>query len=1135
LLKRYIFIILLFSLSTATSQTRGKIESVSLNERDVLMMGENRKGPYFLPDSLIVEQSEKVFLDGIVSKNNSYKIDYIKGEIRFASLIADSVSIRLLYKVFPYDLSTEYVRHPLVTKIMSTSGDSTLPSAPSTQQEEYAANLSKSGSITRGVTVGNNRGLKVNSALNLNVNGKVGEQVEVIAALTDQTTPIQPEGTTQNLQEIDKVFIQIKAPYFSTTMGDFQIDYSETQFANYNRKLQGVMVQGDVDNFSIKASGAVSRGKYYSMKFMGQEGNQGPYQLKGDRGQIDIIILAGTERVYIDGEQMIRGETNDYIIDYAAAQITFTRKRLITADSRITVDFQYSDEQYRRNLYSAAARASLWKDRVQIETRFIQEADDKNNPLDFTLTDDYREILQQAGDAPVGAFVDGAVQVESGKGRYILQDSVYVYVGEENGNFNVSFSDLGDNQADYKYKGAGIYEYVGANQGRYAPVILLPTPKKQSVMDVDLSIEPVRGIKIGGELAISEFDKNTFSSLDAQDNQGVAQQWRLSATRDSLRFLGRNFGQMTLSGHYKSVDAQFTDIDRTEQVEYNRKWDLPDNTTRQERVSEYALTYKPLQNWNFTAQYGEIKKGDTFRSNRKQLESSLNGKRLPSYSYRIEDIANQNNDNNQSNTWLRQKGKVNYTVWKIEPFIEYENEIKKENWNDSLQTGFRFSDYVGGLAFQPFSKLNLSARYAQRSDDDYKGIDQFERKSKSETQTYRLELQQFKSLNATLDYTHRTRSYFNSTESNTRTDLAELKTRFTPWKRMVNANLNYQISSTGTAKKERVYIQVSQGDGNYRFDEDLNEYVYDPLGDYILRVLATDDIIPVLELKTVSRVRIEPTRLLGKAALKKGDDALWKYLVKALSTETYASVEERTQSDNFRNIYFMRLETFQDAEQTIMGSLQLRQDVYLFERNRDFNIRFRYRSREELNNQYLEGGENRQEKESSARVTTRFSKKISSQTEYMQKQAARFFDYSGRQNRDIESSIINTELSFRPFSKMEIALKGRYSDEQDRVYKDPTRVKSWALSPRLNYSFTSRGRLRSEFEYSNVSATPNDRILPYEMANGRSIGQSIRWDIRFDYRFSDVIMATFSYTGRNEPQRDRVIHTGRAQITAAFR
>jgi hypothetical protein len=81
--------------------------------------------------------------------------------------------------------------------------------------------------------------------------------------------------------------------------------------------------------------------------------------------------------------------------------------------------------------------------------------------------------------------------------------------------------------------------------------------------------------------------------------------------------------------------------------------------------------------------------------------------------------------------------------------------------------------------------------------------------------------------------------------------------------------MNYQISNTATARKEKVYIQVSQGDGNYRYDEELNEYVIDPLGDYILRILATDEFVPVVKLKASTRLRLDPAlyfKQTGKAS-----------------------------------------------------------------------------------------------------------------------------------------------------------------------------------------------------------------------------------------------------------------------------
>ncbi len=303
------------------SQYRGKFEIKSPLIKDVLFTGEDRRGPYILPDSLIIENSEKLYLNNVLQNRGSYSINYINGELRFDEIVPQGTEIRIIYLVSPLALKKSYQRREIVHRVFGAGATPSDLSRRSSSQEaeDYASQLSKSGSITRGVTVGTNRGLSVNSALNINVSGKIGDHVEVVAALTDQTTPIQPEGTTQNLQEIDKVYIQIKSPHFSSTMGDFQIEYNQTELSRYNRKLQGVMGEAGYKSLRTRLSAAVTRGKYFSMQFMGLEGNQGPYQLKGDRGQVDIIVLAGTERVFVDGELMTRGETNDYIIDYSAA------------------------------------------------------------------------------------------------------------------------------------------------------------------------------------------------------------------------------------------------------------------------------------------------------------------------------------------------------------------------------------------------------------------------------------------------------------------------------------------------------------------------------------------------------------------------------------------------------------------------------------------------------------------------------------------------------------------------------------------------------------------------------------------------------------------------------------------------
>ena len=84
----------------------------------------------------------------------------------------------------------------------------------------------------------------LNSGLNLELSGQLSENLEVVAALTDEATPIQPEGNTQTLDEVDKVFVRFKSPYVQGTVGDFNLTYDQSQFGKLSRKLQGITLLG---------------------------------------------------------------------------------------------------------------------------------------------------------------------------------------------------------------------------------------------------------------------------------------------------------------------------------------------------------------------------------------------------------------------------------------------------------------------------------------------------------------------------------------------------------------------------------------------------------------------------------------------------------------------------------------------------------------------------------------------------------------------------------------------------------------------------------------------------------------------------------------------------------------------------
>ncbi|MBD3375684.1 hypothetical protein GF406_11665 [candidate division KSB1 bacterium] len=1140
-MKRFYFLTIIFLTifhARAWSQSV-KLEGLQLYEKDLVILGQDRKGPYFLPDSLIVKDSETVWIQQHRLTEDQYRLDYLKGEIRFQELVSDGHEIRIHYRIVPVQLEKHFALNKLFKRVPGAQTGTGEPVDPRRQEEEeidYASQLNKSGSITRGISVGSNRGLKVNSSLNINVSGKVADKVEVLAALTDQNTPIQPEGTTQTLQEIDKVFVKINAPNMSATLGDYHLTLPESEFARYSRKLQGAMGEAHTQNWDVMVSGAVTRGKYLSQRIQGREGFQGPYQLKGERGQIDIIVLAGTERVYIDGQPMVRGESNDYIIDYAAAQITFTRRRLITSDSRIVVDFQYSDEKFKRNLYSARGESRLWDDRLKFSTTLLREADDKDNPLDFVLTDEVSDILSNAGDNPAAAFIDAAEFVGRGEGRYSRDSEGYfVFVGNDSGDYQVSFSDVGTGNGSYRYMGGGRYEYVGENQDRYAPVTLLSTAKSHSVVDFGLEFAPTSFLSVNGEMAISSFDQNTYSGLDDSDNSGLAQNWQIALTPDSMSLAGIPLGSLELTGRMRTIQNRFRDIDRSTQVEYNRRWDLSENLDRGENVQEWSLRYQPVHGWSVGSEYGKIAKGELFNSSRLSFFSQLIRPHLPQYRYQWEHIDKDDQNQQRLGDWTRQRGSAHSQIGLFKPFFEYEGEVKKENWADSLYTGFKFDDVSGGLEVGTGKRVSGSLSMSWRRDDDYTGFERFSRSSDALTQNILLQFQRLGAFSGTMAFTHRERSYADDQIPDKRTDLAEMRLNFTPWQRAVSGDVNYQISNTATAKKERIYIKVSQGDGNYRFDEDLKEYVVDPLGDYIMRILTTDEFIPTIELKSSARLRLDPSRFFSLDRNENKSESLFTNALKAISTESYVALEERSQEKSVWDIYLFDLQKFRQPGTTVFGNLHTRQDINLFEHDRDFSVRYRYQFRDELNNQYLEGGQDRLETEQTVRITARLFDQLGTRAELGQKQTRRTFANANRQDRDILAREGSLDLSFRPVQVLEFGLLSRFSIEQDRVYEEPTRVRAIAMTPRVSYAFRGKGRLSGEIEWSYVDAEPKGRLIPYEMASGRSLGSSMRWDFRFDYRISNTINATISYTGRNEPERDRTLHTARAQVTAAFR
>ena len=94
---------------------------------------------------------------------------------------------------------------------------------------------------------------------------------------------------------------------------------------------------------------------------------------------------------------MERGQEFDYTIDYNSSELVFTSRNLITKDTRIVVEFQYSDQNYARSLIQESLVFKSKK--MDFWVNLYGEQDAKNQPLQQEISPDQRFYLSQIGDS----------------------------------------------------------------------------------------------------------------------------------------------------------------------------------------------------------------------------------------------------------------------------------------------------------------------------------------------------------------------------------------------------------------------------------------------------------------------------------------------------------------------------------------------------------------------------------------------------------------------------------------------------------------------------------------------------------------------------------------------------------------
>jgi hypothetical protein len=954
------------------------------------------------------------------------------------------------------------------------------------------------------------------------------------------------------LEELDKVFIQIKHPNVIGTFGDYQLTQRYGEFGVINRKLQGLLGEFLFSDANGYLALATAGGKFNTNNFNGLDGIQGPYRLNGINNEKDIVIIAGTEKVFIDGIEMRRGENNDYTIEYSYATITFTPNRLITSASRISVDFEYTDRKFTRNFFGAGSSGKFFNDILQIKFQYLQEGDDQDTPIEIALSEEDKNLLINAGDDRNKASKSGVRLAEQDSlgiriGIYTKIDtlinedpfSYYSYApGDSLSFYNVSFSYVGEQKGDYIRQSLGYYKFVGIGQGNYLPIIFLPLPELKQMGNFVVNINPAKNISLNLELAGSLWDKNRLSSIDDDDNFGYAQNIFLKINPSDINIGSINLGKAGLSYRDRFVQSKFTSLDRYNEIEYDRNYNISQQSQPQdESLRELGINLQPIDELVISSTAGFLRKGDDFSSDRVNNFLRLTNQKDYFVEYNLDYVKSDNF--NLTSSWFRHKANGYYNLGDIKSGIEFlaEDKVDKTESSDSLISGsLKYFDYAPYIELKALEGFNVLAKYSFR--DDYlaeKGL--MEKESRSLTPSLELIYNALREFTTDLTFAYRSRKYEEAFKEkgllDNETILLRSRSKFMFWESLLNGDLYYETSSQRSAKLQKVFVRVEEGKGNYIYLGDLNnngiadEFEFQLTlfdGDYIQITLPTDELFPVLDLKTSTRWKINFSKITD-------DKSFIGKIIKPLTTETVLRIEEN-QRDESGNIFLIDFSSFQNEQTTIRGVNYFQQDFFLFENQQDLSFRFRFTQRKALN-EFSGGYERYYNRERSLRIKFKMVQEISNQTDIVNQIDNADAPENTNRTREINSNSITSEFSYRPDKNVEIGFRLKVGRSEDLFPVIPTIIDLNSQLIRLNISFLSTGRLRIEIERSELNAKATQNFIPFELTNGNQLGKNYFWRLNFDYRLTSFLQATISYDGRLQGT-NRVVHTMRAEARAYF-
>lgn len=1060
-----------------------------------------------------------------------YQIDFIK-----ALLIINSkkyTEITVEYFRFPEFITKTYT--PFNKKLIVPNNTNTgrlysLTSNKNKTDVKLFDGLETKGFLTRGITSGNNQNVVTNSAFDLEISGKISSSVNLRANIFDTNIPLQENGYSQSITDFDRIFIEMYSEKWRVKAGDINLQNQESYFMPISKQIAGLEVEAQInENLKIGASGAVARGKFNRYNLVGLEGNQGPYKILGPNNEPAIVMIAGSENVYVNGVKIKRGENKDYTIDYNISEIVFNTTFPINNDMRIWVEFQYSDRNYTR--FITYDKVNYKTEKLNISGYFYSENDAKNQPIQQVLSDNQKQILADAGSNTNLMFSQSAFIDEYSENKIlykkVLNGAVEFFEYSNNASdelYTVTFTNVGANSGDYSLLRAiatgNIFEYVGVNLGDYNPIIKLIAPSKSQIFIVKSSYNPSEKTIINSEIAFSNNDSNLFSSIDDQRNKAIATKFGWQQILIDKKW------QLKSNINYEYVQEKFKTERRWESVEFNRDWNiLSNNATKKFFRSEFRLQNK--KDDFVLYRFNSLNYNNSFNGNKHEILSVLN---LNKTAFSAKASILENTSSLENNSFVRAKVNVEHHFsqgW-LGAFINLETNDRKDTNQVYINTSHKFKEYETYFGIGDTSNVFTKIGVNFRNNDSIKS-NQFTNINSRKTLYINSKLINNKKTRLAVFANYRiTQNSFKTDEKSLNSKVVYNQKLFNDF---VNFNIVYETSSGNIARQDYIYVKTEIGQGFYTWIDYSNDGVqdFDEFEIAQFQDQANYLRIPLPNLRFIATQKAKWQQSIAVNFSKWKDDRGIKGTLSHISNQTFLSTDNEQErigdSFNFNPFDF-------DENKLIGLNFNFRNSLYFNRNLQKFSTTYTFGNSKNKQQYFIGNQENN--------ITINqldFSHKFASfwLVDIMSKISENDLKTDNFNNRNylISSKEIYPKISFLYNKDNRFSAFYHYKNKENTL-QGLESLKQQKFG--FDYFYITKNKNQIS---ANVTVLMNDFTgntnspVAYQMLEGFQAGRNYTWNLLLNKKLNTFLNLNINYLGRRS-ELSKTIHTGSIQLRAIF-